>query len=107
MRGCDVIERQPPPRAVALRWEERGAPRITAKGSADVATRILALAAKHGVPLREDPALVEVLSRVDLGRQIPENLFRAVAEVIAFAYSLRDKTLKPSQEITSVRKVIA
>ncbi len=77
------------PLAVALRWEGTGAPRVTAKGHGEVATRILELAQKHSVPLREEPALVEVLSHVDLGREIPTVLYQAVAEVIAFAYSLR------------------
>jgi flagellar biosynthesis protein len=76
------------PLAIALRWEGSGAPRVTAKGRGEVAKRILELAAKHAVPLREDPALVEVLSLVDLGREIPAPLYQAVAEVIAFAYSL-------------------
>ncbi len=77
------------PLAIALRWEGRGAPRVTAKGQGEVAKRILALAADHAVPLREDPALVEVLSHIELGREIPAALYQAVAEVIAFAYSLR------------------
>ncbi len=77
------------PLAVALRWEGLGAPQVVAKGEGEIAKKILALAAQHKVPLREDPALVEVLRHVDLGREIPEALYRAVAEVIAFAYSLR------------------
>ena len=77
------------PLAIALRWEGRGAPRVIAKGQGEVAQRILALAAAHDVPLREDPALVEILSHVELGREIPAPLYQAVAAVIAFAYSLR------------------
>ncbi|MGH8597087.1 MAG: EscU/YscU/HrcU family type III secretion system export apparatus switch protein [Gammaproteobacteria bacterium] len=79
------------PLAVTLRWDGFGAPRVTARGRGDLASRILALAAKHGVPLREDPLLVEVLSRNDIGREIPPPLFTAIAEVIAFAYSIRNK----------------
>jgi flagellar biosynthesis protein len=77
------------PLAIALRWEGRGAPQVTAKGRGEVAERILALAAEHAVPLREDPVLVEVLSKVDVGREVPPALYHAVAEVIAFAYRLR------------------
>jgi len=83
------------PLAVALRWEGDGAPRVTAKGHGEVARRILELAEQNEVPLREDPALVEVLSHVDLGREIPAALYRAVAEVIAFAYSLRPERRHP------------
>ncbi len=78
------------PLAVALRWEGHGAPQVTAKGQGEIAEKILALAAQHAVPLREDPLLVEVLSKVDIGREIPRTFYQAVAEVIAFAYHLRD-----------------
>lgn len=83
------------PLAVALRWEGSGAPRVTAKGHGEIADRILELARHHDVPLREEPALVEVLSHVDLGREIPVALYQAVAEVIAFAYSLRPSRISP------------
>ncbi|MGE3773558.1 MAG: EscU/YscU/HrcU family type III secretion system export apparatus switch protein [Gammaproteobacteria bacterium] len=81
------------PLAVALRWEGDGAPRVTAKGRGEVAERILALAREHKVPLREDRALVAVLSKVELDRQIPPGLYKAVAEVIAFAYALQGKAV--------------
>lgn len=75
--------------AVTLRWDGKGAPRVTAKGHGEIADRIIALARESGVPLREDRALVEVLSKLDLTQQIPQQLYVAVAEVIAFAYALR------------------
>lgn len=77
--------------AVALRYDGQGAPRITAKGSGHVADRILALADDHGIPLQEDPELASLLAQVPLGDEIPEALYRAVAEVIAFAYLLSGK----------------
>ncbi len=82
----------PPPRpqiAVTLKWDGQGAPRVTAKGRGDIAERIIMLAQEHGVPMREDKALVELLSSIELGREIPTLLYVAVAEVIAFAYALR------------------
>ena len=75
--------------AVALHWDGQDAPRVTAKGRGEVAQQIAALAAAHDVPISDDAELVEVLARVELGHAIPEVLFVAVAEVIAFAYSLR------------------
>lgn len=75
--------------AVALHWDGRDAPRVTAKGRGAVAQQIAALAAAHDVPISDDAELVEVLARVELGQAIPEVLYLAVAEVIAFAYSLR------------------
>lgn len=77
-----------PNRAVALAYDGEGAPRVVAKGGGEVAERILELAHQHGVPLEHDPALVQLLSRVDLGEQIPRPLFAAVAQVLAFAWSV-------------------
>jgi len=84
---------KPPPyrTAVALHYGGRGAPRVTAKGKGVVAEEILALAREHKIPLREDAALAGLLARIELGDEIPEKLYLAVAEVIAFAYRLRDK----------------
>lgn len=78
----------PPPKAVALRYDGKGAPRVVAKGSGEVARQILALAEQHGVPLQENPELVLLLSRLELGDEIPEQLYIAVAEILAFVYAL-------------------
>lgn len=75
--------------AVALNWDGQSAPRVTAKGRGEVAERILELARKHNVPVDQEPALIEVLAEVELGRQIPDKLFVAIAQVIAFAYTVR------------------
>jgi flagellar biosynthesis protein len=77
-----------PERAVALRYSGTGAPKITAAGRGLVAERILATAEEHGVPVRRDPALLQALSTLELGREIPEELYAAVAEVLAWAYAL-------------------
>jgi flagellar biosynthesis protein len=79
--------------AVALKYDGQGAPRVSAKGSGKIAERILELAEEHGIPLQEDHELVELLSQIELGHEIPENLYLAAAEVIAFAYRLKEKTL--------------
>ncbi len=78
--------------AVALRYDGKGAPRVAAKGEGEVAERILAIAREHGIPLREDADLLRLLSRIDLGEEIPASLYVAVAEVIAFAYRLSGKS---------------
>jgi flagellar biosynthesis protein len=79
-----------PTMAVALHYNGQGAPRITAKGVGDVAENIMQIAREHGVPMDEDPALVQALSRVELGREIPRELYLAVAQVLAFAWSIRN-----------------
>ena len=79
--------------AVALRWDADGAPRVTAKGRHEIAQRILELACEHDVPIREDHELTELLALVELGDEIPPELYVAVAQVIAFAYRLSGKTV--------------
>ena len=69
------------------------APRVTAKGRGYVADRIIELAKKHDIPIKSDPGLVEILSRLDIDDQIPIEVYRVVAEILAFVYSLNhDRT---------------
>jgi flagellar biosynthesis protein len=81
----------PQPRAVALHYDGKRAPTVLATGSGELARQILAIASKHNIPLHEDPELIALLSKLELGEEIPENLYRAVAQVIAFAYFLSGK----------------
>ena len=80
--------------AVALHYDEVTAPRVVAKGTDEIAQKIFQIARRHQVPLQENKELVQLLSKVDLGEEIPEMLYLAVAEVIAFAYYLRGKVPK-------------
>jgi flagellar biosynthesis protein len=83
------------PRAVALKYEKEkdAAPRIVAKGRGFVAQKIMETARAHRVPLYEDKNLVQVLEALDLETEIPAELYRAVAEVLAFIYRLNGKTV--------------
>jgi flagellar biosynthesis protein len=72
------------PLAVALHYEHGGVPRVTAKGRGPIADAILERAREHDVPIEENPALAEALATLDLDREIPVELYRAVAEVIGF-----------------------
>ncbi|MCU7918528.1 MAG: EscU/YscU/HrcU family type III secretion system export apparatus switch protein [Candidatus Thiodiazotropha sp. (ex Dulcina madagascariensis)] len=84
-------EANPPDLAIALKYDGENAPRLTAKGRGELADRILALANEHAVPLHEDVELAALLSQIPLGDEIPEALYRAVAEVIAFAFLISGK----------------
>jgi len=64
------------------------APRVVAKGRADVAERILAIAEEHHIPVYEDRNLAFLLDALELDMEIPPELYRAIAEVLAFIYSL-------------------
>lgn len=74
--------------AIALHYSGKGAPRVTAKGKGELAEQIIAIAREHDVPIQEDEQLVSLLAQIDLGEEIPELLYIAVAEVLAFAYWL-------------------
>jgi flagellar biosynthesis protein len=82
-----------PKRAVALRYDQQagGAPKVIAAGAGTIAERIVELAREQGVPVREEPALAEALSRLELEQEIPPELFAAVAEVLVWAYGLEAK----------------
>lgn len=70
--------------AVALKWDHEGAPVVVAKGRGTVAETIVATAESHGVAVEENPLLAAALAQVELDEEIPEPLYKAVAEVIAF-----------------------
>ena len=70
--------------AVALKYDAPGTPRVVAAGRGLVGERIIAAAQAHGVPLEHNPLLAEALSKVEVDSEIPERLFLAVAEILAF-----------------------
>ncbi|MDH3645500.1 MAG: EscU/YscU/HrcU family type III secretion system export apparatus switch protein [Gammaproteobacteria bacterium] len=84
------IKEQKPAVAVALNYPGKGAPKVMAKGHGLVAENILRLARESDIPLWQDAGLAGVLAQIDLGDEIPEALYTAVAEVIAFAWQLRN-----------------
>jgi flagellar biosynthetic protein FlhB len=89
---ADVVLRNPIHVAVALRYDPSAmrAPRVVAKGARLVARRIVAVAMRHGVPVIESPPLARTLYRqVAVGQDIPGDLYRLVAEVLAHVYALR------------------
>jgi len=82
-----------PHRAVALKYQVGAdrAPKVTAKGSGLLAERIVEQAKKHGVPIQEDPALVQILSQLDFYQEIPPSVYGVVAEILAFIYTMNRK----------------
>ncbi|MFL5963071.1 MAG: EscU/YscU/HrcU family type III secretion system export apparatus switch protein [Gaiellaceae bacterium] len=76
-------------KAAALRYDGKaGAPTVIATGRGAVAERILAAARDAGVPVREDELLAEALASLELGTEVPPELYQAVAEALVWAYSL-------------------
>lgn len=82
------------PKAVALKYDQEKdkAPRVIAKGREAIAANIIAVAKANNVPLYEDKNLIQVLEALDLETEIPPELYRAVAEVLAFIYRLNGKS---------------
>jgi flagellar biosynthesis protein len=68
-----------------------GAPTIIAKGFGDLAQDIITLATQNGVLVHEDPYLSDFLATLDLGQEIPDQLYHVIAELISFSYVLQGK----------------
>ena len=80
-------------RAVALHYDQQGAPTVLATGEGEIARLIKERAEAAGVPLVEDPKLSYLLSKIPLGDEIPPELYRAVAEVLVFVLRM-EKSLE-------------
>lgn len=80
-------------KAVALRYDvtQDPAPKIVAKGSGEIAAKIIALAKEHNIPIQEDGDLVEILAKLDLNADIPPETYLVVAEILAFIYRANTK----------------
>lgn len=77
--------------AIALHYDGQSAPKIVAKGQGALADDIIALAREHGVLIHEDEELSKLLKQIELGEQIPKELYLLIAELIAFSYVLQGK----------------
>jgi flagellar biosynthesis protein len=74
--------------AVALHYDKKGAPRVVAKGRGSIGEKIIEIAKAHDIPIEENEILAGALSKVELGDEIPAELYRAVAEVLVFVLRL-------------------
>ena len=88
-----MAERTPVKKAVAILYEEEKseAPRVIASGKGEIAAKIIETAKEAGIQIQEDANLVELLSKVPLGEEIPVDLYQTVAEVLAFVYQVNEK----------------
>jgi len=79
--------------AAAIQYEQDKdrAPRITAKGKGLIAEKIIELARESGIPIQQDPGLVQILCKLDIDEEIPVELYRAIAELLAFVYSINER----------------
>ena len=82
--------------AISLKysWGSNHAPKVTAKGQGWVAEKIIAMAKQQNIPIRKDKDLVALLEKIDVGREIPESLYKLVAELLAWVYQLNNEYSK-------------
>ena len=75
-------------KAVALRYRapEDRAPKVVAKGEGSIAQAIRQIAEKNGIPVRRDDTLVELLAQIEIDREIPPELYAAIAELLSMIY---------------------
>ncbi len=78
-------------KAAALKYDGQNSPKLVAKGEGEIAKEIVSIAENNDVHIHYDPLLLEVLSRLEMGDEIPEALYLSVAKIIAFAYFLQGK----------------
>jgi flagellar biosynthesis protein len=74
--------------AVALHYDKSGAPRVVAKGRGSIGDKIVEVARANNIPIEENEVLAGALSNVELGEEIPAELYKAVAEVLIFVLRL-------------------
>ena len=80
----------PPKSAVSLQYNKgrNAAPKFNAKGQGWVAENIIKMAQENNIPIREDKDLLHLLSEIDVGQEVPESLYKVVAELLAWVYQL-------------------
>ena len=80
--------------AVALQYdrEKSSAPKVTAKGKGKTAQKIIELAQLNEIPIKKDEDLLEMLSKVELDKEVPAEMYKAVAEVFSFIYKMTNKS---------------
>jgi flagellar biosynthesis protein len=82
--------------ALAVHYDKEtdNAPKIVAKGKGSIAEKIIELARENNIPIHEDPDIIEILSKLDLGQEIPPELYKLIAEVLVYVYRSNNKVGK-------------
>ena len=100
-----MTNQEPGRQAVALRYQPKrdDAPKLVAKRRGYLADKIIELARLHNIPIRQDKKLLQILSRLDLEEEIPLEVYKAVAEILAFIYRLSNRPLDNLQRRMRLR----
>ena len=91
--------KEPIKKAAALKYDmgSNNAPKVVAHGQGEIAKNIIKIAQENDLPIKKDEDLVELLSQIDVDREIPTNMYKAVAELFSFIYSMSNKHDKELQ----------
>lgn len=95
---ADVVVTNPTELAIAIKYDSdtMAAPRVVAKGADYLAKKIREMAAMHGIPIIERKPLAQALYKtVEVGQEVPEQFYKAIAEILAYVYQLSGKKMKP------------
>lgn len=87
-------------KATALQYDKTKdeAPIVVASGNNHIASNIIQIAQQNNIPIKKDEDMVELLSKIELNKEIPENLYKAVAEVFSFIYNITNDKRVESEE---------
>ena len=88
-------------KAVALKYDidKDNAPKITAKGKGETASNIIKIAKEKNIPIKKDEDLIELLSQIDIDKEIPDSMYKAVAEIFSFIYDLSNNKNKLDERL--------
>lgn len=88
-------------KAVALKYDidKDNAPKIVAKGKAETASNIIKIAKENDIPIKKDEDLLELLSQIDIDKEIPASMYKAVAEIFSFIYELSNNQNNLDQKL--------
>ncbi|PHO11055.1 MULTISPECIES: EscU/YscU/HrcU family type III secretion system export apparatus switch protein [Malaciobacter] len=94
------MEKQKIQKAAALKYdlEKDKAPRLIAKGQDHVAKNIIKIAKENELPIKKDEDLIELLSKLDIDKEIPDSMYKAVAQIFSFIYDLTKKNRDNSEK---------
>lgn len=91
MAESDDLDDENTKKAVALKYDGKSAPKVTATATGELAEAIIEQAIASEVPLFENSQLAEMLTQIELGDEIPELLYECIAQIISFAFKIQGK----------------
>ena len=88
-------------KAIALKYDidKDNAPKISAKGKGETASNIIKIAKENDIPIKKDEDLIELLSQLNIDKEIPASMYKAVAEIFSFIYELSNNQNNLDQKL--------